>query len=52
MGTGEFPDDGVVRVLSWVTDRVYRPPPAVPCGTVAVEELVRETLVAYDGREL
>ncbi len=55
-GTGEFPDDPVGRVLSWVTGRLYRPPPAVPCGTAAraaaVEELVRETLVAYDGREL
>ena len=53
---GELPDDPVGRAMSRAVDRLYRPPSAVPCGTAAraraVRALIRETLAAYDGREI
>lgn len=55
-GTEEFPDDAVGRLLSWVTGKLYSPPPALPCGTEVraseVRELLAETLEKYDGRSL
>ncbi|WP_049924105.1 hypothetical protein [Halopiger djelfimassiliensis] len=53
---GEFPDDAVGTLLSWLTDRLYTPPPAIPCGTPErareVHAYVTALLEAYDGRDL
>ncbi|ELY70961.1 hypothetical protein [Natrinema versiforme] len=53
---GELPDDAVGKLLSWFTDKLYNPPPAVPCETparaTAVITYLRDLLAAYDGREL
>lgn len=49
---GELPDDPIGKMLSWIMDKFYNPPPAVPCGTTAraqeVQEYVRKLQAAYD----
>jgi hypothetical protein len=53
---GELPDDPIGNALSWLADKLYNPPSAIPCGTAArareVRQNLQETLAAYDGREL
>lgn len=53
---GDFPDDPIGKLLSWTADKLYRPPPAVPCETperaAEVRALVADVLDAYDGRDL
>lgn len=52
----ELPDDPIGNALSWLADKLYNPPSAIPCGTAARARAVRrnlqEILAAYDGREL
>ncbi|WP_135855390.1 hypothetical protein [Halorussus salinus] len=54
--TGELPDDPIGNALSWLANKLYNPPSAIPCGTAArareVRRNLQETLAAYDGREL
>ncbi|WP_226005531.1 hypothetical protein [Natrinema salinisoli] len=53
---GELPDDAVGKFLSWIADKLYNPPPALPCETAeratAVKTHLQELLAAYDGREI
>ncbi|OLZ41777.1 hypothetical protein A6E15_12615 [Natrinema saccharevitans] len=53
---GELPDDAVGKLLSWIMDKLYTPPPALPCETAeratAVKTHLQELVVAYDGREI
>lgn len=53
---GDLPDDAVGRLLSWIGDKLYNPPPALPCETAArataVKTHLRELLSAYDGRNI
>ncbi|MDF9745509.1 hypothetical protein [Natrinema salsiterrestre] len=53
---GELPDDAVGKLLSWIADTLYNPPPELPCETAeratAVKGHLQEMLGAYDGREI
>ncbi|WP_247730877.1 hypothetical protein [Halovivax limisalsi] len=53
---GPVGDDAIGRALTWMLNRIYRPPTSVPCPDRERAETVRaqlqEILDAYDGREL
>ncbi|MFC3957450.1 hypothetical protein [Halovivax cerinus] len=53
---GTVGDDAIGRALTWVMNRLYRPPTDVPCPDPERAETVRarmqEILAAYDGRTL